>query len=64
LAKATAVNATVYNLIGEAVMVQDFGTLSAGEQRQVIDFGGLNAGVYLVSVNAGDETSTLRVTVQ
>ena len=64
LAQATAVNATVYNLIGEAVLTQDFGTLSAGEQRQVIDFGGLNAGVYLVSVQAGDETSTLRVTVQ
>jgi hypothetical protein len=64
LAEAQPVVATVFNLVGEVVMTENFGTLSAGEQREVIDFSGFNAGVYLVSVQAGDETSTLRVTVQ
>lgn len=64
LAEASEVVATVYNLVGEVVLNRDFGTLSAGEQLEVIDFSGFNAGVYLVTVQAGAETSTLRVTVQ
>lgn len=64
LPEASEVTAVVYNLVGEVVMNRSFGTLSAGEQQEIIDFNGFQAGVYLVSVQAGDEISTLRVTVQ
>ena len=61
---AKAGNATleVLNLIGERVISQDFGTLPAGEHRLALDLGSVKAGIYLVNLNAGGETSTLRVT--
>ena len=50
------------NLIGQKVVSQDLGTLSAGQTRMPLDLGSLQSGIYLVTVTAGDTVSTLRVT--
>ena len=54
----------VTNLLGERVMMEDFGTLSAGTHRMELNLEGFEAGLYLVNFNAGGETTTLRVTKQ
>ena len=54
----------VRNLIGQQIMNVDFGTLQAGEHNRVLDFSGITAGVYLISLNAGEETTTMRVTLK
>jgi len=54
----------VYNLIGERVMFRTLGNLPAGTNRAAVDFTSMDAGIYLVNVNAGGETTTLRVTKQ
>ena len=57
-------NATVvvYNLVGERVINMNLGSVSAGTQTVQLDFTSMNAGIYLLSVTAAGETSTLRVT--
>jgi hypothetical protein len=40
------------------------GVRPAGEQRELVDFSSLNAGVYVVSIQAGNAVTTLRVTKQ
>ena len=57
-------NATVvvYNLVGERVIDMNLGSVSAGTQTVQLDFTSMNAGIYLLSVTAAGETSTLRVT--
>ena len=52
----------VFNLIGERVMFTGLGNLPAGMNRVTLDLGSVKAGIYLVNLNAGGETSTLRVT--
>jgi thiol-disulfide isomerase/thioredoxin len=52
----------VYNLVGEKVIDLTLGNIAAGTQRVELDFASMNAGIYLVSLTAGGETSTLRVT--
>ena len=52
----------VVNLIGQKVVSQDLGTMSAGQTRMPLDLGGLQSGIYLVTLTAGDTVSTLRVT--
>ena len=52
----------VYNLIGERVFFNSFGNLPAGSNRVNLDLGSVEAGVYLVNLNAGGETTTMRVT--
>jgi thiol-disulfide isomerase/thioredoxin len=54
----------VTNLLGERVMMEDFGTLSAGTHRMELNLEGFDAGLYLVNFTAGGETTTLRVTKQ
>ena len=54
----------VTNLLGERVMMEDFGTLSAGTHRMELNLEGFEAGLYLVNFTAGGETTTLRVTKQ
>ena len=62
LAGNEEVRLDVVNLIGQKVVSQDLGTLSAGQTRMPLDMGDLQAGIYLVTVTAGDTVSTLRVT--
>jgi lysyl endopeptidase len=64
VAAASNVNVNVFNLIGQQVMTQNLGNIPAGQQRVELNFSALQAGVYLVSIDAGTKTSTLRVTVK
>jgi hypothetical protein len=61
---STAGNASVvvYNIVGERVIDMNLGTIAAGTQRIELDFASMEAGIYLISLTAGGETSTLRVT--
>ena len=54
----------VINLIGERVMFNALGNLPAGLNRANFDLSGLQAGIYLVNLNAGGETTTMRITKQ
>jgi len=54
----------VYNLIGERVVFSTLGNLPAGLNRANLDLSGVEAGIYLVNLNAGGETTTMRVTKQ
>lgn len=51
-----------YNLVGEKVIDMNLGNIPAGQQRVELDFASMEAGIYLVSLTAGGETCTLRVT--
>jgi thiol-disulfide isomerase/thioredoxin len=55
---------SVRNLIGQQIMNVDFGSLQAGEHNRILDFSGVNAGVYLISLTAGEEITTMRVTLK
>jgi len=54
----------VYNLIGERVFFNSLGNLPAGLNRANLDLSSVEAGIYLVNLNAGGETTTMRVTKQ
>ena len=62
LAGNEEVRLDVVNLLGQRVMSQDLGTMSAGNNRMQLDLGGVQSGIYLVTLTAGDTTTTLRVT--
>jgi len=64
LNQASNASMAVRNLIGQQIMNVDFGTMQAGEHNRVLDFSGITAGVYLISLNAGEETTTMRVTLK
>jgi len=48
--------------VGEKVIEMNLGTIASGTQNIELDFSSMEAGIYLVSLTAGNETSTLRVT--
>lgn len=54
----------VYNLVGERVLFNTLGNLPAGLNRTNLDCSGMEAGIYLVNINAGGETTTMRITKQ
>jgi thiol-disulfide isomerase/thioredoxin len=54
----------VYNLVGEQIINDNLGTLPAGEHNHIMNFNGVTAGVYLVTLNAGGEATTMRVTLK
>ena len=62
LAGNEEVRLDVVNLLGQRVMSQDLGTMSAGNNRMQLDLGGVQSGIYLVTLTAGDTISTMRVT--
>ncbi len=64
LAQSQPVSITVHNTLGARVLATDLGVRPAGEQRELVDFSSLNAGVYVVSIQAGNAVTTLRVTKQ
>lgn len=61
-AKAGQASVVVYNLIGEKVVDMNLGHIAAGTQNFELDFASMEAGIYLVSLTAGNEISTLRLT--
>jgi hypothetical protein len=58
------VSVQVFNTLGARVLNRDLGVRPAGEQREVLDFSSLQAGVYVVSIQAGNAVTTLRITKQ
>ena len=60
--KAGNASVVVYNLVGQKVIEINLGNITAGTQRVELDFASMEVGIYLVSLTAGGETSTLRVT--
>ena len=63
-AEAAEASLVVYNLVGEQVINDNLGTLPAGEHNHMLDFNGVTAGIYLVTLNAGGQTTTMRVTLK
>ena len=63
-AQAGMATLEVYNLVGERVLFNTLGNLPAGLNRTNLDCSGMEAGIYLVNVNAGGETTTMRITKQ
>ena len=63
-AEAAEASLVIYNLVGEQVINDNLGTLPAGEHNHVLDFNGVTAGIYLVTLNAGGQTTTMRVTLK
>jgi len=61
-AEAGQASVVVYNLVGKKVIEMNLGNIAAGTQTIDLDFASMEAGIYLVSLTAGNETSTLRVT--
>jgi len=61
-AEAGQASVVVYNLVGKKVIEINLGNIAAGTQTIDLDFAAMEAGIYLVSLTAGNETSTLRVT--
>jgi len=62
LAGNQEVRLDVVNLLGQRIMSQDMGTMSAGNSRMQLDLAGVESGIYLVTLTAGETTSTMRVT--
>ena len=62
LAGSEEVRIDVVNLLGQRVLAQDLGTMSAGNSRVQLDLNGVQSGIYLVTLTAGNAVSTLRVT--
>jgi hypothetical protein len=64
MGQAADVNMTVLNLLGQTVMTENLGNVAAGQRRVELNFTNLQSGVYLVSLDMGASTQTLRVTVK
>jgi len=64
MGQAANVNMTVLNLLGQTVMTENLGNVAAGQRRVELNFTNLQSGVYLVSLDMGASTQTLRVTVK
>ncbi len=60
---ATKVSVNVINMLGEVVMVRDFGTLSSGQHIQTLDFTTLGSGIYMINMIANGEVATTKVTL-
>ena len=60
---ASEVKMSVINMLGDVVMNNNFGTLSAGNYNEVVNFSNMPAGLYLVNLNVNGKVSTLRLTV-
>jgi hypothetical protein len=54
----------VYTLVGEKVYSQDFGTLGNGINIVPLETKGLSAGMYFVTLSAGGNRVTQKVTIQ
>ena len=64
LNKASDLNITVSNLIGQELMVVTSGNVASGVHNFVIDGSKLSAGIYLYNVKAGDYSVTKKMVIQ
>lgn len=63
LKQASELSVSVMNIVGETVRTQNFGTVEAGSFNTALDLSNLTKGVYLVKINAGNQTSFQKVMV-
>lgn len=62
--KAATAHLEVYNLIGRRMAFEGIGNLPAGLNHANLDLTGLPAGIYIVKLDAGGETTPLRISKQ
>lgn len=63
LGSPAEVNATLYNITGQAVKTVAAGQVAAGNQQLTIATNGLSAGVYTLVLQAGENTATTRLII-
>jgi hypothetical protein len=63
LKQASELSVSVMNIVGETVRTQNFGTVEAGSFNTTLDLSNLTKGVYMVKINAGNQTSFQKVMV-
>ncbi len=60
---SSEVSVNVYNLIGQNVKTLEFGKTAAGTYELPINLSSLNPGVYVISITAGNSTSTQKLVI-
>jgi len=64
LQKASKVNVTITNLVGQEVFNKEFGQLSAGNHMLTVNVNNLNSGIYFYTVQSGNERITKKVIIK
>ncbi len=64
LKKATSINATIINMLGQKVSSVNGGTMAAGNHNVQLNIGGLAPGVYFVNLQTGTEVITEKLIVR
>ncbi len=63
LGAASDVTLEIFNVLGQRVATMDLGTMSAGQHTTNFDATGLISGIYMVRMNAGNQTQTMKMTL-
>lgn len=63
LSKSDDVTIKVYNIVGDLVSSYAAGSMNAGENQVKFDGSSLNSGIYFMTVSAGAQTVTKKVTI-
>lgn len=58
------VSMTLTNMVGQTVMSKNLGTLSPGEHAQTFNPADLQSGIYMVTIIAGGEKITQKITIE
>ncbi len=64
LGKSSNVKMTVSNMLGQAVDTHDYGMMNEGTHSLVYNSKFLSEGMYFITLNAGDNTITQKITIQ
>jgi len=64
LKKATSINASIINMLGQKVRTVNSGTMAAGNHNVQLNIGGLAPGVYFVNLQTGTEVITEKLIVR
>lgn len=64
LEKASKVNVSITNLVGQEVFNKEFGQLSAGNHMLTVNVNNLNSGIYFFTVQSGNERITKKVIIK
>lgn len=64
LKKATNINASIINMVGQKVGSINGGNMAAGNHNVQLNIGGLAAGVYFVNLQTGNEVITQKLIVR
>lgn len=63
LAEASKVMVTMVNALGQTIVNEDLGTMSAGAQKYALNAESLSNGLYFVNIRIGTQTITKKVSV-